>query len=261
VIATALILSLAVYVLQPFQEDNIKIEKMQYILNAAGIENDVKNVIKLYNEHIINELDLNNEEVERTENGDLKVYICKNGNDTLTIVPISGKGLWGPVWGYIAFEKDLNTIHGAVFDHKGETPGLGAEIAEKKFQSEFIGKKIFDQNGKFVSVSILKRNDNSALEINKVDAISGGTLTSKGLHAAIKESLMKYASYFNNRSVKNEVDEVNEIDKTDEIDGSTTITTKPLTYYSAPFYPYKTGKKVNTTDADSSLNHLQNEQN
>jgi Na+-transporting NADH:ubiquinone oxidoreductase subunit C len=270
VVATAVILSLAVFVLQPYQEDNVKIEKMQYILNAAGIENNAKNAAELYKRHINNEIEI---ECGGATHCIQKLYICKNDDDTLTIVPISGKGLWGPVWGYIAFEKDLNTIHGAVFDHKGETPGLGAEIAEKKFQNEFIGKKIFDRRDNFVSVSVLKPNEKTAAEINRVDALSGSTLTSKGLSAAIKESLKMYERYFEEHRdgksyvLNQEVQNDSMILQPCTSVACNTSTTpvipatlpKPMTRHSAPFYPYKTVKKTDTIVSGTTNDTLVNQ--
>jgi Na+-transporting NADH:ubiquinone oxidoreductase subunit C len=226
VIVVATILSLATSILQPFYEDNVKIEKINYILNAAGIDNSEKNAIEIYNKVVFDEflLDINGNKVKSdkkafdinikeeldkikdnvAETALFPVFLCKNANDTLIILPIYGKGLWGPVWGYVALEQDCNTIRGVVFDHKGETPGLGAEISEKQFQQHFVGKKIFDKNDNFVSVSIIKPNDRSALEENRVDAISGGTMTSKGLNLAIKDVLGIYAKFLKNHHAATE---------------------------------------------------------
>ncbi len=108
-----------------------------------------------------------------------------------------GVGLWGPIWGYISLESDFNTVHGAFFDHKGETPGLGAEIAEKSFQQQFEGKKIYNNDNSFVSVNVMKAAEKSELDpVNRVDAISGGTITSKGTDAMLKNCIEPYLAYF-----------------------------------------------------------------
>ncbi len=106
-----------------------------------------------------------------------------------------GKGLWGPIWGYIALSEDFNAIYGANFDHKSETPGLGAEINEQWFQDMFKGKNIFNEQGKFVSVEVMKGGapDDAA---HAVDAISGGTITSNGLENMIMDCLAPYQAYF-----------------------------------------------------------------
>ena len=112
------------------------------------------------------------------------------------IIPMLGKGLWGPVWGFIALNDDLNTIYGASFDHKSETPGLGAEINTPMFMDPFKSKQIFNNNGEFVSISVVKGGakpeDNSG-----VDAITGGTITSKGVEDMIKKCLEPYVAYLN----------------------------------------------------------------
>ena len=87
----------------------------------------------------------------------------------------------------------MNTVYGVTFDHKGETPGLGAEINTTQFESQFKGQKIFE-NGKFVSVKVLKSNE-KPIENHSVDAISGGTITSKGLERMLFDCLVKYEDY------------------------------------------------------------------
>ena len=115
------------------------------------------------------------------------------------IIPLRGKGLWGPIWGFISLEEDLNTVFGAVFDHKSETPGLGAEINQyEAFQKQFNDgknkKKILDGT-KVVSIKVIKggapKND-----VHGVDGISGGTITSDGVTDMLKERLSMYAPYF-----------------------------------------------------------------
>ena len=99
----------------------------------------------------------------------------------------------GPVWGYIAFDNKFNII-GAIFDHKGETPGLGAEIRYKKFQEQFKGKNILDANGVFQSVKVLKGGA-APDDIHGVDGITGGTITSDGVTEMLERTLQIYVPY------------------------------------------------------------------
>ena len=105
------------------------------------------------------------------------------------VIPVTGMGLWGPVWGYVALEKDMNTIAGIIMAHKGETPGLGDEIATPKYQSKFVGKTIFEGD-EFVSVTL--RKGGAKDPAHEVDAISGGTKTSDGVTAMLYNSLKNY---------------------------------------------------------------------
>jgi len=107
---------------------------------------------------------------------------------------LRGAGLWGPIWGFVALNEDLNTIFGANFDHQGETPGLGAEISTPVFEEQFTGKSIFDASGKLVSIIVAKSSE-SAPEEHKVDAISGGTITSKGLEQMLLDDLTSYQKF------------------------------------------------------------------
>lgn len=124
----------------------------------------------------------------------LPVYLVKKESGTFYVFPLQGKGLWGPVWGFISLEDDMNTIYGAVFDHKSETPGLGAEITEDWFEADFVGKKIYE-NGKFRSVEVVKGGTEES-NLYGVDAISGGTITSKGVEAMVYDCLLSYEKYF-----------------------------------------------------------------
>ena len=102
-----------------------------------------------------------------------------DNGEKVTIIPVQGKGLWGPIYGYVSLKSDMNTIYGVTFDHKGETPGLGAEINTTAFESMFPGKKLYEGD-KFVSIGVIKGGAKAA-DPHNVDAISGGTITSKGL--------------------------------------------------------------------------------
>jgi Na+-transporting NADH:ubiquinone oxidoreductase subunit C len=122
----------------------------------------------------------------RLDNGELKYILQMRGN-----------GLWGPLWGYVSVNEDGNTIYGATFAHKAETPGLGAEIDNESFQQQFQGKKIFDASGKLVSIAVQKGGAAAGNE-HAVDAISGGTITSNGLQAMLENFFNGYEQYLKN---------------------------------------------------------------
>ena len=132
-----------------------------------------------------------------TGEAEIPVFLFKNGR---TVVPIYGAGLWGPIWGYISFEADNATIGGAYFDHESETAGLGAKIKDDpSFQTQFVGEiadfsseNVFD----IVKGGAPKDAQGKSLVDNKIDAISGATMTSQGLDAAIDTWLAAYAKYF-----------------------------------------------------------------
>ena len=118
--------------------------------------------------------------------GKFPIFEARDGR---VVIPVTGMGLWGPVWGYLALEKDMNTVAGIIMAHKGETPGLGAEISTPKYQALFVGKQIFDGD-KFVSVKLRKGGAKDPL--HEVDAISGGTKTSDGVSLMLENSLRNY---------------------------------------------------------------------
>ena len=133
----------------------------------------------------------------KTGDAAIPVFKFKNGK---TVVPIYGAGLWGPVWGYIAFEEDLKTIAGAYFDHESETAGLGAKIKDDPaFQAEFVGEKPDFSGAKVFEIvkgGSPKEADGSETIDNKIDAITGATMTSNGLADAINVWFAAYAKYF-----------------------------------------------------------------
>ncbi|MFZ1705737.1 MAG: NADH:ubiquinone reductase (Na(+)-transporting) subunit C [Saprospiraceae bacterium] len=125
----------------------------------------------------------------------LPVFTFKaDDNKEYNILYVRGKGLWDEIWGYIAFEQDLNTISGQAFDHKGETPGLGAEIKDNKnWYMQFTGKKLYNKEQKFTSVSVVKGGIKNP--DHQVDAISGATITGNGVDEMMKRGLKYYEPY------------------------------------------------------------------
>jgi Na+-transporting NADH:ubiquinone oxidoreductase subunit C len=129
---------------------------------------------------------------------ELPIYVINQNGTKTYIFPMRGAGLWGPVWGNIALGEDFNTIKGVTFDHKGETPGLGAEITTDAFTSQFTGKTIFDKAGTFKSIKVKKGGAKTLPaneQIHGVDAISGGTITSDAVNDMIANVLEGYLPY------------------------------------------------------------------
>lgn len=208
VIVVAAILSFAATSLQPLQQKNISLEKKQSILASIGVKVERDAAEKAYDEYISEALVLNNgqevsglvafdvelskEIVKEPSNRNAPLYIANKDGERYFIIPLRGKGLWGPIWGYLALEGDVNTVYGATFDHKSETPGLGAEISTPVFMDQFPGKKILDEDGDFVSIEVRKGD---ASGVHEVDGISGGTITSVGVQDMIQNSVKPYLEY------------------------------------------------------------------
>jgi Na+-transporting NADH:ubiquinone oxidoreductase subunit C len=190
VIIIASVLALTATLLQQRQEDNRKMEKMQSILRATGIETSDGDIMSLYQKYITEEQD-----------DDRSVYFAQVDSGRIYVFPLKGRGLWGPVWGFIALKEDMNTVVGITLDHKGETPGLGAQIATNEFQRHFKGKKIFDNKGKFTSITLVKGGvaSFSGDRSHAVDAISGGTLTSNGVAEMLFDCLRAYEPFMKGR--------------------------------------------------------------
>ncbi len=209
VVIIATLLSVAAFSLKPAQQANVKIEKMQNILNAAKIESEPSDAVAKFNEHVTGFFFVKNgsaEVVSPADAGMTDTFNVKAGGDFLPIyeiendgvgsfvVPLSGNGLWGPIRGFISIAKaDCNTVLGTVFDHDSETAGLGAEIVKEKFRSQFEGKHIF-KDAEFTSVKVVKGGATN--DYNEVDAISGSTKTCDGVTAMLFDCLNGYAAYF-----------------------------------------------------------------
>ena len=124
------------------------------------------------------------------------VFECKVDGATKYILPIYGAGLWDPIWGYVALNDDKDTVYGVYFSHAGETPGLGAEIATPKFQAQFAGKKVTENGAIGLTVA---KNCKVTKPDYEVDGISGGTITSQGVDAMLKDCLKEYNPFLSNK--------------------------------------------------------------
>ena len=208
VVLVAALLSIAATSLKPFQDKNVELEKKSDILRSIGVEGT--EVDTLFAQYITEQLVIQNGTVVESEitafdidmasavslaveQRQVPLYKAEVEGNTYYVLPLRGKGLWGPIWGYVALEGDGNTILGATFGHKTETPGLGAEIATPIFQDQFPGKKLFTAAYEGIEV----RKGDAAGE-QQVDGISGGTITSVGVQSMISDCLQPYKAYLMN---------------------------------------------------------------
>ncbi|MBZ9627404.1 NADH:ubiquinone reductase (Na(+)-transporting) subunit C [Psychroflexus sp. CAK57W] len=217
VIVVAVTLSFTATSLGPLQKENVRKEKMQNILLTIGIETDRENAEELFDKYISQQLSLNSQgekkegvnafEVDLAkelskpdEEQTYPIYIANYEGSEYYIAPLRGSGLWDAIWGYIALEDDANTVKGVVFDHKGETAGLGAEITTDWFQQRFVDEKIFNDKGELVGVNVVKGySGGNDKDDNKVDSISGATITSDGVSEMIEKRLKNYLPFFKKR--------------------------------------------------------------
>ncbi len=214
VIVVGVVLSVVYQALRPQQIENINNDTRRQILAAARIvpENG-ESVSQLYDKYITKSFIVNSTGKEIDGNLDafdvnvatevkkpaaerlLPVFECNTDKGVKYIIPVYGAGLWGPIWGYVAFDDNGDTIYGAYFAHQGETPGLGAEIEKPKFCDQFEGKNIFAANGTFTSVAVSKvgKEPNGQAWVH---AVSGGTITSQGVQKMLFDSLEPYQAFF-----------------------------------------------------------------
>lgn len=221
VILAAVLLAGANILLKPAQEENASIDKMEQILRALGKTAPKAEVISTYKELIKQELLVNAEgQVVKTFEGDqvgsseafnanteldykliakgekrdLPVFVAEVDGKKLYVFPLNGAGLWNKIWGYLAVDAaDHSTIEGADFGNAGETPGLGAEISTPRFANQFKGKQLF-REGAFTGIAVVKAGQKSDTQ-DYVDGISGGTLTSNGVHDMLAASLAPFQQF------------------------------------------------------------------
>ncbi|TRZ41398.1 NADH:ubiquinone reductase (Na(+)-transporting) subunit C [Robertkochia solimangrovi] len=219
VLVVAAALSFAAVSLQPMQNENIRKEKMQNILHTIGVETERDQAGEEFEKYITEqvaltstgdvdpnvnafEIDLTKEIKKPIEEQRFPLFIADVNGEHYYIIPLRGAGLWDAIWGYISLKNDVNTVKGAIFDHKGETPGLGAEITQSWFQQRFEDEKIFDQSGNFVGVTVQKGySGGNNKDDNAVDAISGATITGDGVTKMIHDRIQYYLPYLEKQNV------------------------------------------------------------
>ena len=204
--------------------ENERLEKQQNILYAMGVnENEgagsvsfigTDKVAEAFNTYIKEQIILEGDKNTKDQNPyliDLKkeetnakagktrklpVFIGEKDNKEFYIIPMRGKGLWDAIWGFVAVDKNM-IVQGVYFDHKGETPGLGANIKQRYFMDDFIGESILN-NDNYVGITVAKGNNdptNETKDDNEVDALAGATITGDGVSAMIKQSVALYKPF------------------------------------------------------------------
>ena len=218
VAVVGVVLSVVYQALRPKQLENIANDTKRQILASARLTPEKgETVSQLFDQHIVSSyiVDAGGNRVDNAQNPFdvnmaleikkpanerlLPVFECETNDGLKFIVPVYGAGLWGPIWGYIAFDSNGNTIYGAYFAHQGETPGLGAEIEKPAFSGQFDGKNIFSDDGAFTSVAVVKTGKEPQGKA-WVHAVSGGTITSQGVQKMLYDSLEPYTAFFSNLS-------------------------------------------------------------
>lgn len=204
VVIVAFLLAGVSSALKPMQDANVELDKKKQILASLN-ERNLPDAAATYDALIVADPIVDAQGNVVAENGgfevandavsedNLPLYIAEIDGATKYILPMTGNGLWGGIWGYLAINDDCNTIYGVYFSHASETPGLGAEIAGDKFQGRFPGKKVYGENGE-VGLSVMKKSADADFH---VDAVSGATITSNGVDAMLKLKLLPYYKYLN----------------------------------------------------------------
>ena len=225
VVLAAVLLAVAATSLKPAQQENEKIDKMEQILRSIGQTPEKSEVKNVYNKFIKEEILLDGEgtvlktfkgdELTNSEafnnNTELEMKLLKKGEKSakdvrlnafvadvngklVYILPLNGAGLWNKIWGYISVDAtDHSTVFGADFGNAGETPGLGAEISTTRYADQFKGKELYKE-GVFKGIAVVKPG-HTAEGQDAVDGISGGTLTSNGVHDMLKASLAPFSKF------------------------------------------------------------------
>lgn len=207
------LLALIYMALKPKQNENIANDTRKQILSALHIAAPGDAQVKeTYEKYIVQDLLVDREgnivdsaqnvafDVDMKKNvkladRQLPVMKCKMDDGSVKyVLPMYGAGLWGPIWGYVAMNDDGNTIYGANFSHEGETPGLGARIADQSFQDEFKDKHLF-QEGEYKGVVVLKKGQKSVTGAEQIDALTGATITSRGVSDMLADCLAPYEAF------------------------------------------------------------------
>ncbi len=216
------LLSWTSQVLAPAQKISIELDTKTQILGAVQELKEGDDILAIYKKRIKSlAVDVNGNEITTNKKGGMMVaeevnilknykkdpkdrtypvFMYMNEQDSTKvdayILPLYGAGLWDKIWGFAALDSDLETIAGVAFDHKAETPGLGARIKDVDVSSRYVGKKIFDASGALMSVSMVKGEGNANLTDHQVDGMSGATLTGKGVNNMMMQYLASYQAYF-----------------------------------------------------------------
>lgn len=210
----AVVLSILATSLAPQIAKNNETKKQMDLLQSIGVESTRANAKEMYNKYIgsnpsycINnkgevvdgnafDIDIKAQYRDKNISEDEKkfpLFVANKNGETLYIVPVIGKGLWGPIWGYLSLKDDKRTISGVSYGHQGETPGLGAEISQKFFTDRYVSEAVADESLNFTPIMVVK--DGSGSAPSKVDGITGGTITSKGVEEMVNRTMQIYLNY------------------------------------------------------------------
>lgn len=209
VVVVAVILASLAIGLKPFQQANVTKEKKQNILQSIGMDVDRDEAEAQFpdfvtGQYVVKNGEIVSEDATQAFNIDMAkaikipsterevpLYVAEKEGEKYYIIPLRGKGLWGPVWGFISLESDGKTVFGATFGHKSETPGLGAEISTDMFMDQFKGKVLDEAD---FTINVVKPGKGTDPD-SDVDGISGGTITSVGVNDMIQDCLKAYEPY------------------------------------------------------------------
>ena len=222
VLIVGTVLAFIYMALKPKQNENIANDTRKQIMSALHIATPSNDQVKeTYEKYIIQDLlvDMEGNIVDSAQNvafdvdmkknvklaeRQLPVMKCRLDDGSIKyVLPVYGAGLWGPIWGYIAMNDDGNTIYGANFSHEGETPGLGARIADQDFQDKFVDKHLFKE-GEYKGVVVLKRGQKSTTGAELIDALTGATITSRGVSDMLADCLAPYEAFLKRLQGNNE---------------------------------------------------------
>ncbi len=212
-IVCSLVVSSAAVLFKDRQDANKKLDRYSNILAAAGLLDANQSIEEQYNKLVtarVVDLDTGNftdavdaesydqlraakdtelsialeedrAKISRRENYAMVYLVEQNGKLQKVILPVRGYGLWSTLHGFLALENDANTIAGFGFYQHGETPGLGGEVDNPNWISQWPGKKVY--KGEEVLISLAKGavNPKSATIDYQVDGLAGATLTSRGV--------------------------------------------------------------------------------
>ena len=213
VVVVGTLLAVASQGLKSRQDKNTSDKKMINILSAIKVEATRANAQEMFDTYVVESKIISGKDINaaafdvdiqkefRDKNLKLSdrnypLYICEKNGSRYYVIPVVGTGLWGPIWGFVALESDYKTIYGATFDHKGETPGLGAEIKQGFYSDQYAGEMVADTSGTFLPIVVVKDGSGKGMN-SKVDGITGGTITSKGVEEMTTRTLAVYVNYFN----------------------------------------------------------------
>lgn len=124
--------------------------------------------------------------IKRREQFGQVFFIVENEQVDVVILPVRGYGLWSTLYGFIALENDGNTIRGLGFYEHSETPGLGGEVDNPQWKALWKNKKILSDDGTLAIAVVKNLNPSDSEIVNKVDSISGASLTSRGVNNLVR---------------------------------------------------------------------------